>query len=166
MESLRGNLNTRMKKLAAERLDGIILAAAGIIRMGWEDMIAEIIPFNICLPAVGQGAISVECREDDRDILEMLKTIEHSETRVATDAERSLLRHLEGGCQVPIGAYGQVKNKRLTLSALVSTLDGSQVLRTQGEAEIDGAKALGIEVAEKLLTMGGKEILQKVRSGE
>ncbi|MDO7785985.1 hydroxymethylbilane synthase [Desulforamulus aquiferis] len=166
LESLRGNLNTRMKKLAAERLDGIILAAAGIIRMGWEDMIAEIIPFNICLPAVGQGAISVECREDDRDILEMLKTIEHSETRVATDAERSLLRHLEGGCQVPIGAYGQVKNKRLTLSALVSTLDGSQVLRTQGEAEIDGAKALGIEVAEKLLTMGGKEILQKVRSGE
>lgn len=166
LESLRGNLNTRMKKLASERLDGIILAAAGIIRMGWDDMIAEIIPFSVCLPAVGQGAIAVECRQDDRDIMELLQAVEHAETRAATDAERSLLRHLEGGCQVPIGAFAQVINQKLNLTALVSTLDGSQVIRTQGVANVDKAKELGIEVAEKLLAMGGKEILQKVRSGE
>lgn len=166
LEALRGNLNTRMKKLVSERLDAIVLAAAGIYRMGWEDMIAEIIPFNVCLPAVGQGAIAVECREDDVDIIRLLQGIEHSETRAATDAERSLLRHLEGGCQVPIGAFGEVKNNVLKLSAIVATLDGSQIIRTQGEAPVDKAWALGVEVAEKLLYMGGKEILQKVRAGE
>ncbi|WP_333871356.1 hydroxymethylbilane synthase [Desulforamulus putei] len=166
LESLRGNLNTRMKKLVSERLDAIILAAAGITRMGWEDMIAEIIPFDICLPAVGQGAIAVECREDDQDIVELLKGVEHPATRAATNAERALLRRLEGGCQIPIGAFGEVVKEKLTLTAIVATLDGSQVIRAQGEAAADQAIQLGIEVAEKLLDMGGKKILQQVRSGE
>ncbi|SHE86537.1 hydroxymethylbilane synthase [Desulforamulus putei DSM 12395] len=166
LESLRGNLNTRMKKLVSERLDAIILAAAGITRMGWEDMIAEIIPFDICLPAVGQGAIAVECREDDQDIVELLKGVEHPATRAATNAERALLRRLEGGCQIPIGAFGEVVKEKLTLTAIVATLDGSQVIRAQGEAAVDQAIQLGIEVAEKLLDMGGKKILQQVRSGE
>ncbi|MCL4441303.1 MAG: hydroxymethylbilane synthase [Firmicutes bacterium] len=166
LEALRGNLNTRMKKLVSESLDAIVLAAAGITRMGWDDMIAEIIPFNICLPAVGQGAIAVECREDDQEMVQLLQGVEHSATRAATDAERALLRHLEGGCQIPIGAFGEVVKERLTLTAVVATLDGSQVIRTQGEAAAGQAKQLGIEVAEKLLALGGKKILQQIRSGE
>ncbi|ABO50680.1 hydroxymethylbilane synthase [Desulforamulus reducens MI-1] len=166
LEALRGNLNTRMKKLVSEQLDGIILAAAGITRMGWEDMIAEIIPFQVCLPAVGQGAISVECREDDPEILNLLKGIEHTETKAATEAERSLLRYLEGGCQVPIGAHSEVKNNRLMLTAVVATLDGTKVIRAQGENEVNKAVELGIEVAEKLMAMGGKKILEEVRAGE
>ncbi|GAB6157769.1 hydroxymethylbilane synthase [Desulfotomaculum varum] len=164
--SLRGNLNTRMKKLAAEGLDAIILAAAGLTRLGWQDMIAEIIPFNVCLPAVGQGAIAVECRSEDDYILELLQGVEHPATRAATNAERALLRHLEGGCQIPIGAYGEVVSGKLNLTAVVATLDGSQVIRAGGEAPADRANQLGIEVAEKLLAMGGKKILQQVRSGE
>lgn len=166
LEALRGNLNTRMKKLMSESLDAIVLAAAGITRLGWDDMIAEIIPFDICLPAVGQGAIAVECREEDQAIVELLKGIEHPATRAATDAERALLRHLEGGCQIPIGAYGEVVQEKLMLTAIVASLDGSQVIRTQGEAVAGQAKQLGIEVAEKLLAMGGKKILQQIRSEE
>ncbi|SHK11763.1 hydroxymethylbilane synthase [Desulforamulus aeronauticus] len=166
LQSLRGNLNTRLKKLASEQLDAIILAAAGVMRMGWEDMIAEIIPFNVCLPAVGQGAIAVECRAEDEEVRTLLQGIEHTETRAATDAERALLRHLEGGCQVPIGAFGEVVNKKLSLTAIVANLDGSQVLRAQGEAPVEQAKELGIDVAEKLLALGGKRILEQVRSGE
>ncbi|CCO06991.1 hydroxymethylbilane synthase [Desulforamulus hydrothermalis] len=164
--SLRGNLNTRMKKLAAEGLDAIILAAAGLIRLGWQDMIAEIISFDICLPAVGQGAIAVECRSEDDYILKLLQGVEHPATRAATNAERALLRHLEGGCQIPIGAYGEVVSGKLNLTAVVATLDGSQVIRAGGEALPDQANQLGIEVAEKLLAMGGKKILQQVRAGE
>ncbi|MEG6523503.1 hydroxymethylbilane synthase [Desulfotomaculum sp. 1211_IL3151] len=166
LEALRGNLNTRMKKLVSERLDAIVLAAAGITRMGWEDMIAEIIPFEVCLPAVGQGAITVECREGDQQIRELLKGIDHKDTRDATTAERSLLRYLEGGCQVPIGAHGAVKNNKLYLTAVVANLDGTQVIRAQGEAEVGRAEELGVEVAEKLLAMGGKKILEQVRAGE
>ncbi len=166
LESLRGNLNTRLKKFASEQLDAIILAAAGVMRMGWEDMIAEIIPFNVCLPAVGQGAIAVECRAEDEEVRTLLQGIEHTETRAATDAERALLRHLEGGCQVPIGAFGEVVNKKLSLTAIVANLDGSRVLRAQGEAPAEQAKELGIDVAEKLLALGGKKILEQVRSGE
>lgn len=166
LEALRGNLNTRMKKLAAENLDAIVLAAAGITRMGWDEMIAEIIPFEICLPAVGQGAIAVECRQDDTDIKALLQGIDHAETRAATDAERALLRHLEGGCQVPIGAHGEVVEGKLTLTALVASLDGSEVLRTQGEAPLEQAEQLGIQVGDKLLAMGGKKILEQVRAGE
>lgn len=166
LESLRGNLNTRMKKLASEQLDAIILAAAGVMRMGWQDMIAEIIPFNICLPAVGQGAIAVECRSDDQEIAALLQGIEHLETRAATDAERALLRHLEGGCQVPIGAFAEVVNKKLSLTAIVANLDGSRVLRAQGEAPIEQARELGTHVAEQLLALGGRQILDQVRSGE
>lgn len=166
LEALRGNLNTRLKKLAAEKLDAVILAAAGITRMGWDDMIAEIIPFDICLPAVGQGAIAVECRKDDQEMKRLLRGIEHPATRTATDAERSLLRHLEGGCQVPIGAYGEIHQEKLFLNAIVATLDGSEVVRARGEAPVTRAEELGIEVAEKLLSTGGKKILETVRSGD
>lgn len=166
LESLRGNLNTRMKKFVAEDLDAIVLAAAGVMRMGWQDMIAEIIPFNICLPAVGQGAIAVECRSDDQEVVSLLQGIEHLETRAATDAERSLLRHLEGGCQIPIGALAEVINQKLSLTAIVANLDGSRLLRAQGEAPVTQARELGIEVAEKLLALGGRQILDQVRSGE
>ncbi|AQS59518.1 hydroxymethylbilane synthase [Desulforamulus ferrireducens] len=166
LESLRGNLNTRMKKFVAEDLDAIVLAAAGVMRMGWQDMIAEIIPFNICLPAVGQGAIAVECRSDDQEVVSLLQGIEHMETRAATDAERSLLRHLEGGCQIPIGALAEVINQKLSLTAIVANLDGSRLLRAQGEAPVAQARELGIEVAEKLLALGGRQILDQVRSGE
>lgn len=166
LEALRGNLNTRMKKLQSEALDAIILAAAGITRMGWDDRIAEIIPFDICLPAVGQGAITIECRENDQDILGILKGVEHVHTRIATNAERALLRHLEGGCQVPIGAYGEVIEGRLSLTAIVASLDGTEIIRANGEASMADAEKLGVAVGDQLLALGGKKILEQVRAGE
>ncbi|MBM7855575.1 hydroxymethylbilane synthase [Desulfohalotomaculum tongense] len=163
LESLRGNLNTRMKKLHTQRLDGIVLAAAGVTRMGWEDHITQYIPYEICLPAVGQGALGIEIREDDREILDMVKSIEHKETCAAITAERALMRKLEGGCQVPIGALGQVKDDTLYLEATVVSLDGAAAVRAGIDGPVEKAEWLGIELAHRLLEMGADEILEQVR---
>ncbi|MBO8136839.1 MAG: hydroxymethylbilane synthase [Desulfotomaculum sp.] len=163
LESLRGNLNTRMKKLHSQRLDGIILAAAGVTRMGWADHITQYIPFDICLPAVGQGALGVEIREDDEEIKKMVKTLEDKDTSWAITAERALMRTLEGGCQVPIGALGQVKENRLHLEAAVVSLDGSKSVRLDIEGSVEEAEELGIKLANRLLENGGAEILEQVR---
>ncbi|MTI81983.1 MAG: hydroxymethylbilane synthase [Firmicutes bacterium] len=163
LESLRGNINTRMKKLQIEQLDGIVLAAAGITRVGWEEHITQYIPYEICLPAVGQGALGIEIREDDNEILQMVKSIEDKDTYSAITAERALMKKLEGGCQVPIGALGQLHDTTLHLEATVVSLDGTKAIRLDIEGPVERAAELGDELANRLLENGADKILEQVR---
>lgn len=163
--ALRGNLNTRMKKLVSQQLDAVVLAAAGLTRMGWGDQITQLIPYEICLPAVGQGAIAVEIRDGDREMTEIVGKVNHPATVAAVTAERALLRRLEGGCQVPIGTLGQVSGEQVSLQAVIASLDGTKAVRDTIDGPTGEAESLGICLAERLLDMGGKEILDQVRQG-
>lgn len=163
LEALRGNLNTRLKKLVVEQMDGIVLAAAGLIRLGWQDKITQHIPFDICLPAVGQGSVGIEVRADDDEILELVKSVEHRESAQAITAERALLAKLEGGCQIPIGAFGQVIDDQLHLEAAVFNLDGTKSVRLSISGSPEQAAELGLELANRLLAAGAGEILAEVR---
>ncbi|MDD4237643.1 MAG: hydroxymethylbilane synthase [Desulfotomaculaceae bacterium] len=163
MVNLRGNINTRLRKLSEEGLDATVLAYAGVKRMGWEDRITQMIPFDICLPAVGQGSIGVEVRRDDEEIVRLVSRIDHTESRCAIQAERALLKKLEGGCQVPIGALGTVDSSCLALEGLVASLDGKQVVRSSIAGGLGEAGQLGQRLAEKLLELGAGDILQEMR---
>ncbi|MBI4743403.1 MAG: hydroxymethylbilane synthase [Actinobacteria bacterium] len=165
---LRGNLDTRLKKLDTGELDGIILAAAGILRLGWGERITERISKNICLPAVGQGAIGIEIRKDDERIREIVEGLNHYETQLCVFAERALLKTLEGGCQVPIGTYSEVKDGLLRLEAVIGSLDGKELIRDSIAGVVSGleeVEKLGIELADKLLADGGDKILEEIRLG-
>ncbi|BAF59153.1 MAG: hydroxymethylbilane synthase [Pelotomaculum sp.] len=166
MVNLRGNINTRLRKLEEENLDAAVLAYAGLFRMGRQDAITQVIPFDICLPAVGQGSIGVEVRSDDGEVLELVKKIDHRESRLAVFAERAFLRRLEGGCQVPVGALGTVENDRLRLEGVVATPDGKQLVRSFVEGNGGDAAAIGLRLAEKLLELGAGEILKRARQEE
>ncbi|MHB8984093.1 MAG: hydroxymethylbilane synthase [Carboxydocellales bacterium] len=163
IEDLRGNLNTRIAKLEGQDLDAIILAAAGVKRMGWEDKISERIPFAVSLPAVGQGSVGIEIREDDEEIQRLVKTLDHRESSIAIKAERAMLRTLEGGCQIPIGALGKVDGNQLELEGVVASLDGKELLRTSVVGSADQAEELGVQLAKKLIAMGADKILISVR---
>lgn len=164
IEDLRGNLNTRMKKLESQGLDAIVLAAAGVIRMGWSDQISERISMKVSLPAVGQGSVGIEIRENDEEVANLIKALEHRESALAIIAERAMLRKLEGGCQIPIGALGQVEGDKLKLEGVVASLDGTKVLRTSVEGKVSEAEALGLDLANELLGMGAQEILNSLRT--
>lgn len=164
IEDLRGNLNTRMAKLEGQGLDAIVLAAAGVIRMGWSDQISERISTKVSLPAVGQGSVGIEIREDDEEVANLVKALEHRESALAILAERAMLRKLEGGCQIPIGALGQVEGNNLKLEGVVASLDGTKVLRTSVEGKVSEAEALGLKLANILLGMGAGEILKSLRT--
>ncbi len=163
IEDLRGNLNTRMAKLERQDLDAIVLAAAGVKRMGWEDRISERISFEVSLPAVGQGSVGIEIREGDQEIERIVKTLEHRESSIAITAERAMLRTLEGGCQIPIGALGKVEGDQLTLEGVVASLDGKELLRTSIAGPADQAEELGVLLAKQLLSMGADKILNSLR---
>lgn len=161
---IRGNVDTRFKKFDESNWNGMVLAYAGIKRMGYTNRISELIPTDIILPAVGQGAIAVEIREDDTEIFEIVRKVNHLETELATKAERALLKHLEGGCQIPIGAFACISNGKVKLSAMISSLDGSLLVRDSIEGDVNGdTEKLGIELAERLLEQGGAKILDEVR---
>ncbi len=160
---IRGNLNTRLKKLDDSDWDGMILAKAGVTRLGWTQRITEVLPFETILPAVGQGALAVEIRTDDKRMEEILHTVHHIPTAIAVTAERSFLRHLEGGCQIPIGAYGQVSGNALQLDAMIGSVDGKRIVRGTKNGETQGAERIGVELAKELLMHGGKEILEEIR---
>ena len=160
--SLRGNLDTRIKRLETAGLDAVILAAAGVRRMGLEQRITETLPFTTMLPAVGQGALGIECREEG-GINELIAFLRHAESTMAVQGERAFLRRLEGGCQVPIAAYGEVERGRLLLRGLVARLDGSQLFRA--EAEGDDPGTLGEQLAEELLAQGAGEVLREIYAG-
>jgi hydroxymethylbilane synthase len=163
---VRGNVPTRLEKYRASGWDGMILAFAGLDRLGLADAIAQIIPANVMIPAVGQGALGIECRADDRQTLELLRTIEHPETRVRVSAERALLRTLEGGCQIPIGAHAALQGDSLRLDGVIASLDGSRVIRDTIIGSAFDAERLGENLASTLLVTGGAEILEEVRSAE
>lgn len=160
---IRGNIDTRIKKLKEEDYDAIILAAAGLERMEWKGEITQFIPVDISLPAVGQGALSIECRENDEELLDLLSRFNHRETEIAVQAERAFLNTLEGGCQVPIGAYGQINEQgNITLTGLVADPDGKVVLKEalEGSTPVE----LGRSLAQRLIEQGASEILDKVRT--
>lgn len=160
---IRGNLQTRKEKLDASDWDGMLLAKAGVIRLGWDSLIAQIIDTTIMLPAVGQGALAIEIRKNDQAVAEMIEPLNHHETRLATLSERSLLRHLEGGCQIPIGAYARVVNGNLILDAVVGSLDGKTIIRNSISGNTSDAEALGIQLAKELIGKGADKILDAIR---
>jgi hydroxymethylbilane synthase len=161
---LRGNLNTRLAKLDRGDYDAIILAAAGVRRLGWEDRITESLDPGQWLPAVGQGALAVVCCADRADVLDRLRALHDPHTAACTTAERALLRALEGGCQVPIGALGRVDGDRLVLDGLVADTDGTRMLRVQESGPVDDALAIGRRAADALLARGAGEVLAAVRA--
>ena len=161
-KDIRGNVNTRLAKLDAGEYDGIILAVAGLQRLDMSDRIHQVIPAEISLHAVGQGALGIECREGDTEILEVIKALEDPESRDRALAERSLLRQLEGGCQVPIGVNTSIEGNTLTLTAMVASLDGKKLVKDTISGQSIDAEKLGIDLAERLREMGAGEILAEI----
>lgn len=159
---LRGNLDTRLRKLETEGLDAIILAAAGVKRLGLEDRITEYIPETLMLPAIGQGALSIEVREDDEAIRSLTAPMDHRETHLAVESERAFLARLEGGCQVPIAGHARVIKDRIELTGLVAEVDGSVLLRETVNGPVDRGEQLGVELADRLLEQGARKILENV----
>ncbi len=162
ISQLRGNLDTRLRKLDEGQFDAIILAAAGMKRLGWANRITEIISTEISLPAIGQGAIGIECRERDEFMNDLISPLNHRETSVCVKAERAFLRKLEGGCQVPIAAYAQLSETRLIMDGLVGSVTGDRIIRGHIEGELDDAESLGVSLAGDILSRGAKEILDEV----
>lgn len=162
IKDLRGNVNTRLAKLDAGEFDAIILASAGLIRLGFEARIASFLDVGISLPANGQGAVGIECRSDDLVVQQLLAPLEHQETRICVLAERAMNRKLQGGCQVPIGAFAVLQQNELWLRGLVGQLDGSEILRSEIKGEATQAEQLGTQLAEQLLALGADRILDAV----
>lgn len=161
-KDIRGNLNTRLGKLDAGEYDGIILAVAGLQRLGMADRIHQVIPAEISLHAVGQGALGIECRTEDPEVLDIIKALEHTPTAQRCLAERAFLRELEGGCQVPIGVNTAIDNGTLTLKGMVASLDGQRLLKDEVSGTPEQAEALGLELAQKLRAQGATEILAEI----
>ncbi|HJS13624.1 MAG TPA: hydroxymethylbilane synthase [Rheinheimera sp.] len=162
IKDLRGNVNTRLAKLDAGEFDAIILASAGLIRLGFETRIASFLEVGTSLPANGQGAVGIECRSDDLVVQQLLAPLEHQETRICVLAERAMNRKLQGGCQVPIGAFAVLQQNELWLRGLVGQLDGSEILRSEIKGEATQAEQLGTQLAEQLLALGADRILDAV----
>mgnify|MGYP001363265963 FL=1 len=159
---LRGNVGTRLGKLDAGGYDAIILAAAGLIRLELAERIREKLNFRDCLPAGGQGAVGIECRVGDSVTQDLIRGLHHDETASRVIAERAVNFRLQGGCQVPIASFAEIKGDTLWLRALVGRVDGSEILRYEGSANISRAESLGIDVADNLLAQGAAEILASV----
>jgi hydroxymethylbilane synthase len=165
LESIRGNIDSRIRKLETEGFDAVVLAAAGMTRMGWEDRISALIPSDLCTPAVGQGALGIECREADAGVRELLGFLNDPETEITVRAERSFLGTLQGGCQVPIGAHAVIVDPAgdtplMELTGIVGSPDGATLLKEikRGTDPIE----LGKEVANALLAAGGDRILAEI----
>lgn len=161
-KDVRGNLNTRLAKLDAGEYDALILAFAGLHRLGMGDRIHQVIPSDISLHAVGQGALGIECRADDAEVLSLLKALEHKPTAQRCYAERSFLRELEGGCQVPIGVNTVLEGDVLTVTGLVASLDGKTLVKDTVSGSPDDAEQLGIELAQRLRQQGAQEVLDQI----
>ncbi|MCG7546027.1 hydroxymethylbilane synthase [Pseudoalteromonas sp. MM17-2] len=162
VRDLRGNVNTRLAKLDDGQYDAIILAAAGLIRLHMPERIRSYISAEQSLPANGQGAVGIECRSDDTAIKALLAPLEHRETRIRVDAERAMNRRLQGGCQVPIGAYAELNEDHVYLRGLVGSVDGQQILRAEITGPASEAEQLGISLADDLLAQGAGSILAEV----
>jgi hydroxymethylbilane synthase len=163
LAELRGNVPTRIEKLDQGAYDAVILAAAGVKRLGLQGRISAYPPSESFLPAVSQGAVGVQIRAGDEELARWVRGLDHPPTRVATTAERALLRTLEGGCHVPVGAFARLEGERLHLRAVACSLDGGRSVEGEGEGTPDQARELGVELAADLLRRGGDEILEEIR---
>ncbi|PNQ85666.1 hydroxymethylbilane synthase [Paenibacillus polymyxa] len=161
LEPVRGNIDSRLKKLETEGFDAIILAAAGLHRMGWKDRITSYIPEEACLPAVGQGALGIECRASDEELLALLKLYNHQDTSATVAAERTFLGVLNGGCQVPIGAHAVWADQEISLTGMVGSPDGEVILKETLQG--NDPQKLGEAVAASLIAKGAEQILAQVR---
>ncbi|MBW4519338.1 MAG: hydroxymethylbilane synthase [Scytolyngbya sp. HA4215-MV1] len=161
-KDVRGNLNTRLAKLDAGEYDALILAVAGLQRLGMGDRVHQVLPSEISLHAVGQGALGIECRSDDAEVLELLKALQHQPTADRCYAERAFLRELEGGCQVPIGVNTVLDGDNLTLTGIVASLDGQRLAKDSVKGLASDAEKLGIDLAQRLRQQGAQEILDEI----
>jgi hydroxymethylbilane synthase len=160
--SLRGNLDTRIRKMEEGAFDAIILAAAGLRRLGWERKITHCIPTEVSLPAIGQGALGIEIRCDDPETREAVAHLDDRDTSLAVRAERGFLKRLEGGCQVPIASYGRTDGDVIRLDGMVGRPDGSELLRASATGSVSDPEGLGISLAEELLRRGARAMLDEV----
>ncbi|MBE9011592.1 hydroxymethylbilane synthase, partial [Pseudanabaenaceae cyanobacterium LEGE 13415] len=161
-KDVRGNVITRLAKLDSGEYDALILAAAGLNRLELSDRIHQLIPSDISLHAVGQGALGIECREGDTEILDLLKVLEHQPTAYRCYAERAFLRELEGGCQVPIGVNTTIEGDTLTLTGIVASLDGNKLVKDSVSGLATDAEKLGTELAKRAKEQGAQEILNEI----
>ncbi|NIR13239.1 MAG: hydroxymethylbilane synthase, partial [Desulfobacterales bacterium] len=159
---LRGNVDTRLRKLEAGEFQAIILAAAGMRRLGFEDRITQLLSSEQILPAIGQGALGLEVRHDDEETIGLINFLNDEETQVTVEAERAFLKELEGGCQVPIAAFSRLNGGRLDLEGMVAELDGSKIIRDRITGARNEAEDMGIRLARRLLTSGADEILERI----
>ncbi len=166
VKPLRGNLDTRLKKLHTENLDAIVLAAAGVKRLGLAARITQYLDADIMLPAVGQGALCIETRQHDADITPLVEALDHGPSRAAVLGERAFLNRLGGSCQVPIAGHGTIEGDRFTLTGLVAELDGSRIIRDNHAGPAGQAETVGIALAEQLVARGAGEILEKLQTME
>lgn len=162
IHQLRGNVDTRLRKLKEGQYDAIILAAAGVKRLGLAENVTEYLDPETSLPAIGQGALGIECRVDDRDLNDLIGFFNHPESRTCVTGERALLRRLEGGCQVPIACYGRMKGGELYLTGLVGSVDGKRIIKESIQGPPDSAEKIGVTLAESLLKRGADVILREV----
>jgi hydroxymethylbilane synthase len=165
ISEVRGNVDTRLRKLDEEQFDAIVLAEAGLIRLGLAGRITQTLPFDVMLPAVGQGALAIECRADEAKTRAIVAALEDWQTRAAVTAERALLEHLRGGCMAPIGAHGSIHDGTLRLSAVVLSADGSKRLAANDSGAPDDAETLGKRVADTLLAQGASDLIEQSRRG-
>jgi len=165
VENLRGNVNRRLARLDAGDFDAIILATAGLVRLQMQERIRQVIAPEVMLPAVGQGAVGVQCRLDDDETTGLLSPLDHESTHQRVRAERAVNAELGGGCHVPIGAYAEIQGEQLCLRGLVGRPDGSEILFAGAEGHLSGPEAIGRVLAEDLLSQGAQTILQLVADG-
>jgi hydroxymethylbilane synthase len=159
---LRGNLDTRIRKIQTESLDGIIVAVAGLKRMGWMDRITQIIPVEIMLPSVGQGVLGIELRKNDEAVNRTVSFLNHPQAWVEVRAERAFLKRLGGGCQLPVAAYSVKEGNDLTVTGLLGSLDGKKMIKDNVRGASEDAEALGTLLADRILSKGGQVILDEV----
>jgi hydroxymethylbilane synthase len=164
IQPIRGNLDTRLKKLKSENFDALVLAAAGVKRLNLEHKITEYLDATIMLPAIGQGALCVEIRKDDATVGPMVAAMEHAPTRAIVSGERAFLKRLEGGCQVPIAGHGIIKKDTFTLTGLVADVDGAEIIKGEKSGPVESAETVGIDLAEELLDRGALNILEKLKT--
>ena len=159
---LRGNLDTRLRKVREGAYDAVVLAAAGLRRLGWTAEITEYLPVHMSLPAIGQGALGLEGRREDEFVKELVANLEHGPTRIGVNAERAFLARLEGGCQVPIAGHAVIEGNQLTLEGLIASVDGQRYVRDKISGSTDNSERIGVDLADRLLAAGGKPILQEI----
>jgi hydroxymethylbilane synthase len=164
IKDIRGNVNSRLKKMEEGYCDAMIMAAAGLQRLGLDKYITEIIDPEVLMPAVSQGAIAIETRLNDPEVDELMAKVNHIETWNTILAERAFLAHLEGGCQVPLGCYSKLENGVLNMSGFVASVDGKQYIRENISGEITKGAGIGVQLAEKMLEKGAGEILNQIKT--